>query len=85
MNQILFQLIARATSVGEKMAQAYEIETVPTVMINAETKLVDPPEQKLRQEIEKAFAPIVEPIIDPQFSFDLQMKPNVELLAELKT
>ncbi|MFQ6068760.1 MAG: hypothetical protein ACE5KD_04360 [Candidatus Bathyarchaeia archaeon] len=72
------------TPVGKEMAQAYKIETVPTVMINAETKLVDPPEQKLRQEIEKAFAPVVEPSTDPQFSFDPQMKPNVELLAELK-
>jgi hypothetical protein len=72
------------TPAGEKMAQAYKIETVPTVMINAETKLVDPDEQKLRQEIEKAFAPVVEPSTNPDFRLDPRMKPNVELLAKLK-
>jgi len=69
---------------GKKMAEAYKIETVPTLVINAETVLVDPDEKELRQEIERAFAPAVEPSERPQFTFDPSMKPNVELLAELK-
>lgn len=72
------------TSAGKEIAEAYKIETVPTVMINAETRLVDPDEQRLRQEIEKAFAPTVEPSTNPQFVVDPRMEPNVESLAELK-
>lgn len=71
---------------GEEMAHAYDIETVPTVMINAEKPpLVNPSEEKLRQEIEKAFAPAVRPTVNPQFSYDPSMKANAELLVEIKT
>lgn len=72
------------TPAGQKMAQAYNIETVPTVMINAEKLLVDPDEKKLRQEIERAFTATVKPSDGPQFVPDPSIKANVELLAKIK-
>jgi len=66
---------------GKKMAKIYNVETVPTVMINAEKLLVDPDEKKLRQEIERAFTATVKPSDKPQFIPDPLIKPNVELLA----
>lgn len=69
---------------GEKMAETYNIETVPSVLINAEKILVNPDERKLRQEIERAFTATVKPTDDSQFIPDPLMKPNVELLAKIE-
>lgn len=69
---------------GQKMAKAYQVTTVPTVLINAEKLLVDPDEKCLRQEIEKAFAARVEPIGNAEFLPDNLLKPNVQVLAEIQ-
>ncbi len=42
----------------------------PTVVINAEKKLETPTEKELRQEIERAFAPVVKPSEKPKFIWD---------------
>jgi hypothetical protein len=67
---------------GQRMAKAYGVTTVPTVIINAE-KLLDPDEKGLRQEIEKAFAARVEPMSNPEFLPDALLKPNVQVLARI--
>jgi len=72
------------TDTGKKMAQAYKIETVPTVMINAEKLLIDPDEKRLRQEIERAFTATVKPMGNPQFTPDPLVKPNAEILSKIK-
>lgn len=66
---------------GRKMAEAYGVTTVPTVLINAEKSLVDPEENQLRQELEKAFEARVKPIGNVEFSPDIRLKTNVQLLA----
>jgi hypothetical protein len=70
---------------GRKLASAYKIEAVPTILINAEKVLVDPDENKLRQEIERAFTATVRPSSELRFITDPSMKPNVEILSEIKT
>lgn len=69
---------------GKKMAQAYNITAVPTVMINAETLLEDPDENKLKQELEKAFQARVEPAGRVEFIPDIHLKPNIKVLAEIQ-
>ncbi|MEM2146816.1 MAG: hypothetical protein QW279_15745 [Candidatus Jordarchaeaceae archaeon] len=73
------------TPEGRQMAQAYKIETVPTVLINAEKPLEDPNENQLRQEIEKAFQARVEPIGNIEFIPDNLLKPNVKVVSQIKT
>lgn len=68
---------------GQKMAQAYGITTVPTVLINAEKLLEDPDENQLRQELEKAFQARVEPIGNIEFIPDTLLKPNVKVLSQI--
>jgi len=70
---------------GRKMAAAYKIETVPTILINAEKLLIDPEENKLRQEIERAFTATVRPSSELHFIPDPAIEPNVEILSEIKT
>jgi hypothetical protein len=69
---------------GQKMAQAYRITTVPTVLINAEKLLEDPDENQLRQELEKAFQARVEPIGKAEFLPDTLLRPNVQVLAKIQ-
>ena len=79
---------ARAKDKGIKLAKAYNVEGTLTVVINAEKKLENPDEKLSRQEIERAFAPVVKPVGKPQFIFDPEAKPNVESLVgilEIKT
>lgn len=66
---------------GKTLARAYDVKGTPTVVINAEKKLENPDEKKLRQEIERAFAPVVKPVDKPEFIFDREAKPNVESLV----
>jgi len=67
---------------GQQMAQAYGITTVPTVLINAENPILDPDENQLRQEIEKAFQARVEPT-GIEFIPDSLLKPNVKVLSQI--
>lgn len=69
---------------GRKMAAAYKVETVPTILVNAEKLLVDPDENKLRQEIERALTATVRPSSELHFIPDPSMKPNVETLAKIE-
>ena len=68
---------------GKDMAQAYGVKGTPTIVINAEKKLENPDEKRLRQEIERAFAPVVKPASKPQFAFDTEAKSNVESLVNI--
>lgn len=72
-----------STKEGKKMAEAYGIKGTPTIVINAEKRLENPDEKKLRQEIERAFAPVVKPSDKPQFVFDAEAKSTVESLINI--
>jgi len=77
-----------STKEGKEMAEAYNVKGTPTVVINAEKKLENPNEKKLREEIERAFAPTIKPSAKPQFVFDPETKSTVESLVnilEIKT
>jgi hypothetical protein len=71
------------TKEGREMAEAYDVKGTPTVVVNAENKLPNPDETKLRQEIEKAFAPVVKPVGESQFNFDPQAEPTVKSLTNI--
>jgi hypothetical protein len=47
------------TNEGRELARRYNIEGVPTVLINAEITLGNPNEKEIRQEIEKWFKPTI--------------------------
>jgi len=72
-----------STEEGREMARAYDVKGTPTIVINAEKKLENPNEKELRQEIERAFAPVVKPVGKPQFVFDPEATSNVELLVPM--
>jgi hypothetical protein len=70
------------TDQGRKMASAYGVEKVPSVVINAESPPIEnPDERKLRQEIERAFSPKLI-TTKPEFSLEPIKKPVAELLAK---
>lgn len=69
------------TEKGRQLAQAYHVERVPTVIINAENLIENPDERTLRQEIEKAFSPTLA-VTRPDFSIEPIKKPVAELLAK---
>jgi hypothetical protein len=73
------------TSEGQQLAQAYKITTVPTVLINAEKALLDPEENHIKQELEKAFQARIEPVGNIEFIPDTLLKPNVKVLSQIST
>jgi len=72
-----------SNSEGQKMAEAYDVKGTPTIVINAENRLENPDEKELRQEIERAFAPVVKPIDEPQFTFDPDAESTIESLVNI--
>lgn len=70
------------TEEGRKMAKAYNIERVPTIVINAENTLENPDEKTLRREIQKAFSPRIV-ASGSEFNLESVNKPVRTLLAKL--
>jgi len=66
---------------GKEAAKIFQVNRVPTVVID-QNKFVNPPERKLRQEIEGAFSPKIK-ALNPEFEFSRVAKSNIALLANI--
>lgn len=64
-----------------QLGQAYGVERVPNVVINAENPIENPDERTLRQEIQKAFSPMLM-VMKQDFSVEPIKQPVAELLAK---
>jgi thiol-disulfide isomerase/thioredoxin len=81
--EIIYHDYDYSTKEGKEMADAYGVRGTPTIVINADKKSENPDVKELQQEIEDAFAPVVESVEESKFIRDPALGANIESLTQL--